>query len=114
MNLPPNGDLWKHLRDGCQVVFSPTACRSKHLEALISRMMHPKPEARPSIEEVLMHPCIQATSNSFLIPPQTPPETQQRKATIIISPSTVAKELRSRKNELPFALADTVPQDSPH
>ena len=61
-----------------------------------------------------MHPCIQATSNSFLIPPQTPPETQQRKAVIIISPSTVAKELRSRKNEQPFALADTVPQDSPH
>lgn len=76
-------------------------------------MMHPLPQARPTIEEVLMHPCITVVDNSFLMAPQTPLETQPRKATIIISPSTVAKELRSRKSELPFAMAENC-KGSPH
>lgn len=58
MNLPQNGPLWSKLREGHLIVFSPSANRSKHLESLVNRMMAPDPTARPSIEEILLHPCL--------------------------------------------------------
>lgn len=56
MNLPKNGLLWQKLREGNQIKFSPSANRSTQLEDLINKMMDPAPEARPTIEEILLHP----------------------------------------------------------
>ena len=59
MNLPQNGFLWKKLRDGSKIMFSPSANRSSQLEDLINLMMSPEPEDRPTIEEILLHPNVQ-------------------------------------------------------
>jgi serine/threonine protein kinase len=58
MNLPQNGDLWLKLREGYDIVFSPTAKRSQQIERLIGKMMHPDPDQRPDMDEILLHPCI--------------------------------------------------------
>jgi serine/threonine protein kinase len=49
LNLPHNGELWQKLREGNQIVFSPSANRSSYLERLINDMMNPDPNLRPSI-----------------------------------------------------------------
>lgn len=98
LNLPNNGALWQKLREGHQIMFSPSANRSKHLETLVNRMMTPDPQHRPTIEDILMHPCIRRSitcTNAAL--DQAPTTISKlpaghRKAVIMISPSTVAQE----------------------
>lgn len=58
LNLPNNGEIWSKLREGHQIIFSPSANRTKKLESLMNRMMAPDPKDRPTIEDILMHPCI--------------------------------------------------------
>ena len=115
LNLPHNGELWQKLREGNQIVFSPSANRSSYLERLINDMMNPDPNLRPSIEKVLMHPCIQSKFNKVWSQSETPIPLQSRKATIIISPSTVAHEMKqSRKSTIPFKMADGHELDQPN
>ena len=64
MNLPKNGLLWQKLREGNQIKFSPSADRTTQLEELINKMMDPDPEARPSIEEILLHPNLSSIMNA--------------------------------------------------
>lgn len=106
MNLPQNGLLWQKLREGTDLKFSPSANRSAQLEQLITRMMEPDPASRPDIDEILLHPNVQAVLqksdrralNSTPHKATTPSKSslESSKATLIISPSTVALEMQQQ------------------
>ncbi len=83
-------------------MFSPSANRSKHLESLINRMMAPDPTHRPTIDEILLHPCF--TSCDMMQEQRTVPQNSQ--GVILISPSTVAQETMSRQSVAPFEIAN--------
>jgi hypothetical protein len=67
-------------------------------------MIEPDPNKRPSIDEILLHPIFSKISsrvdNEFLKPVETD------KQVILISPSTVAKEIKQlRQSCTPFEIA---------
>jgi serine/threonine protein kinase len=74
---------------------------------LITRMMEPDPVLRPDIDEILLHPNIQAVCNksdrralnSTPSKATTPSKAslESSKATLIISPSTVALEMQQQR-----------------
>ena len=100
--------------------FSPSANRSVQLEQIISMMMEPDPALRPDIDKVLLHPNVQAAINktsvgkstsSPIVSSKSPIQAttpmkstaktnyfslhnDSSKATLIISPSTVALEMQ--------------------
>ncbi|KAJ1340294.1 hypothetical protein BSLG_005067 [Batrachochytrium salamandrivorans] len=55
--LPENGPVWQHLREGD---FSdiPLTDRSPPLTDFIRSMMHPNPNVRPTMQDVLAHPIL--------------------------------------------------------
>lgn len=64
INLPQNGILWTKLREEKQIQFSPSAKRSHHLEAIITNMMKPNPDERPTIDQILADPFFQSRTGS--------------------------------------------------
>eukprot|EP01112_Ceratiomyxa_fruticulosa_P010024 TRINITY_DN2632_c0_g2_i4.p1 TRINITY_DN2632_c0_g2~~TRINITY_DN2632_c0_g2_i4.p1 ORF type:complete len:475 (+),score=107.85 TRINITY_DN2632_c0_g2_i4:833-2257(+) len=56
-SLPPNGQLWRDLRQG-MISFPEDKAISQELVSLITQMMHPDPNMRPTAEQLLTHPKI--------------------------------------------------------
>ncbi|KAJ8330278.1 mitosis inhibitor protein kinase swe1 [Batrachochytrium dendrobatidis] len=54
--LPENGTVWQHLREGDFTDIQMD--RSPPLTDFIKSMMHPNPNVRPTIEDVLQHPIL--------------------------------------------------------
>jgi hypothetical protein len=59
------------MRDGFDILFSPSSKRSKQLVELINKMMHPVAEQRISVEELQLHPLVQKAFNSNRASAQT-------------------------------------------
>jgi len=62
INLPQNGVMWQKLRQAGegQIEFSPNSKRQNgEVEQLITLLMEPDPNNRPSSDEILLHPNLQ-------------------------------------------------------
>ncbi|EDO29631.1 predicted protein [Nematostella vectensis] len=61
LDLPKGGDTWHQLRNG-QLPHIFTQGLSPELIRLIAWMMHPIPESRPTVDDILALPAVQAVS----------------------------------------------------
>lgn len=57
LELPAGGENWHLLRNG-HIPLDQTKDLSRGLVSILSRMMHPDPKLRPTVDEILADPCV--------------------------------------------------------